>query len=132
MTPYGKKGQIFIVTMVFLIGLIFSVQQLLVQYTAIDLSLPPRSSDSYFMKNMESSFQAALDSSTGCNETRTNIEELKNLITQGVREGHSVDISGDLNCPGGGWPSPPELTVTVNMKGDTSETRARFELSRTP
>lgn len=125
--PPSRKGQVFIVTMVFLIALIFTVQQLLFQYSAVDLSAPPQSPDTYFMKNMESAFKGALDSSTECGEARKNIEELKETIIQDAREGYIISIDGGLDCPGGGWPSPPELELTVTTRGETSETRSSME-----
>ncbi len=119
----------FIVTMVFLIALIFSVQQLLLQYAAIDPSAPPQTTDAYLVENMEPIFQAALDSSDDCEEARANVRELKNLITRTIKGGYSVDISGDIACsPSGEWPSAPELTILVIVTGETSETKAEFEL----
>ena len=129
----SSKGQMFIVTMVFLIALIFSVQQLLLQYTAIDLSTPPQTTDTYLVENMEPIFQAALDSSDDCEEARTNVRELENLITRTIKGGYSIDIYGDIACsPSGEWPSAPELTILVTVTGETSETKAEFKLYRTP
>jgi len=121
------KGQMFIVTMVFFIALIFSVQQLLLQYAAIDLSTPPQATDAYLVENMEPIFQAALDSSDDCEEARANVRELKNLITRTIKGGYSVDISGDIACSPD-WPSAPQLTILVTVTGETSETQSSLEL----
>ena len=72
-----RKGQLFVVTMIFLVSLLFSVQSLLFNYSETDLSIPPQNSDTYIMKNMESIFQTALDSSAYCNEARENVIILK-------------------------------------------------------
>jgi hypothetical protein len=125
----SKKGQMFIVTMVFLIALIFSVQQILLYYNVMDLSSPPQTTDAYMMENIGSIFQTALDSSNSCEEARMNVMELENLITKSIRGGYSIDILGDIECsPAGEWPPPPELTILVTVTGETSETKAEFEL----
>jgi hypothetical protein len=127
MTP--RKGQMFIVTMVFLIAMIFSVQQLLLRYTAIDLSTPPQTTDAYLIENMESAFQAALDSSDICEEARTNVKELREVIGRTIKGGLSVEILGDVVCP---WPaSGPDLAIQVRVTGETYETSAEFEFYRT-
>jgi hypothetical protein len=129
----SSKGQMFIVTMVFLIALIFSVQQLLLKCSSLDLSAPSKAKDAYVVENMEPIFQAALDSSEDCEEARANVGELSDLITRTIKGGYSFDISEDIECtPSGGWPPPPELTILVTVTGETSETKAGFELSRSP
>ena len=126
-----RKGQMFIVTMVFLIALIFSVQQLLYHYTVIDLSIPSRTTDAYLLDNMESSFQAALDSSDDCLEARKNVKEVKDMIAS--TSDPPVDITGELFCPGGAWPpSGPDLTMQAAITGETYDTSALFEFYRTP
>lgn len=129
-----KTGQMFIVTMVFLIAMIFSVQQLLFRYTAIDLTSPPQTTDAYLVDNIKSSFQAATDSSDICSDARKNVKEMKNVITKNIKSGYSIDISGELNCTeSGDWPAPPELTIylTLTGTGPQSETKAKFEFYRT-
>ena len=129
----SSKGQMFIVTMVFLIALIFAVQQLLLKCSTLDLSAPSKANDAYLVENMEPIFQAALDSSDDCEEARANVRELIGLITRTIKGGYSSDISGDIECtPSGGWPPAPELAVLVTVTGETSETRAEFKLSRSP
>jgi hypothetical protein len=124
----------FIVTMVFLIALIFSVQQLLFQYSAIDLSDSPKVRDSYMIQNIRDALQSGLDSSDDCFEARANIEELKDLTSQGLQSGYSIVMIGELDCSSSGaWPSPPELTLLITLTaGDARETRTEFGLSRSP
>jgi hypothetical protein len=126
-----KTGQMFIVTMVFLIAMIFSVQQLLIRYTAIDLTTPPQTTDAYLVENIKIAFQSSMDSSNFCSDARKNVREMKNIITKNIKSGYSIDISGELNCTeSGDWPGPPELTLYLTLIGPSSETKATFELYR--
>lgn len=126
-----KKGQMFVITMIFLISMVFAVQSLLFNYAEIDLSSPLQNRDSYLVDNVESTFQAALRSSDDCEEARMNIIDLKNVITNSIKGGQEVRITGNINCTSDGdWPSDPELTIQVFINSEGGETWADFALSR--
>jgi hypothetical protein len=128
---FKRKGQMFVVTVVFLIAMVFAVQSLLFTYSEIDISQPPRARDAYVTQNIESIFRSALDSSDSCQEVRKHIIDLNNFVSSSVMGGQEVKVTGNVNCTSGdGWPPPPELTISVFVKKEDGETWATFELSR--
>jgi hypothetical protein len=127
----GRKGQMFVITMIFLVAMIFSVQGLLLNYLHVDLSLPSQSPDTYIMDNIESVFQSAVRSSDDCATARNNVIVLKEAIGRSMKEGREIVVKGDIGCTiDGEWPEPPELTVHAVITREGSETLATFELSR--
>ena len=128
----GKKGQMFVITMIFLITMVFAVQSYLFTYAKLDLSTPLQARDTYTIKNIESAFQTALDSSTECEIARRNIIDLEGVLDRSIKGGQEVQITGSLDCPGGGWPPPPQLTLDILInRGEGGETQATLELTRT-
>jgi hypothetical protein len=65
-----RKAQMFIVTMVFMAAMVFTIQGLLLSYSGEGLSAMPRTSDTYVIQNLETVFQRALDSSDSCLQSR--------------------------------------------------------------
>lgn len=132
MPPRKLKGQMFVITMIFLIAMVFSVQNLLFNYAEIDLSSPLQNRDSYLVDNIEHAFQQALDSSDDCEEASQNVIDLRNVITSSIKGGQEVRVTGNINCTSSGdWPSSPELTIQVFINSEDGETWADFTLTRT-
>jgi len=124
----------FIVTMVFMAAMVFTIQGLLFSYSRDDVSGIQGLSGSYIIENIETSFQRALDSSVSCPEARASVTELREMMGSRAISGHDLAIAGDVSCPGGSWlPSGPDLVldVTVTRETGVSETRATLLLSRT-
>jgi hypothetical protein len=128
-----RKGQMFVITMIFLAAMIFTVQSLLFTYNEIDLSHPPQNLDAYVVENMETMFQKALDSSTDCLEVKDNILLLKNIISDKIGSGQEIKVTGNINCSsGGGWPSTgPDLGIQILITRESGETWSSLELYRT-
>jgi hypothetical protein len=127
-----RKGQMFVITMVFLVGLVFSVQSLLFSYSQTDLS-SGKSQDAYTIKNMEEVLQSALDSSPDCREARDNVDMLENMVSRTMGSGSQVRFNGGINCTAtGDWTSPPELVVDVMISGSPGETWTTLSLTRSP
>ena len=126
------KGQMFVITMIFLASMLFTVQSLLFTYNEIDLSHPPQNLDAYVVENMESLFQEALDSSTDCLEAKNNILLLKSIISEKISSGQEIRVTGNINCTtGGGWPSSgPDLFIQVLITRGSGETWSSLELYR--
>ena len=62
-----RKGQMFIVTIVFLVGLVFVVQQILLQYSYVDMPSSYKETDYYLLKSIEGvATQAVMMSSVAC------------------------------------------------------------------
>ena len=128
-----KKGQVFIITLVFLVALIFTMQTLFSTYGKIDLSPVPRRVDPYIINNMENAFQAALDSSNDCPEARDNVNHLKNIIEKPFIQGDTVTIMGSLVCPGGSFPASPEMLLNITVSsGDGAAVWRSMTFTKSP
>jgi hypothetical protein len=126
----SRKAQMFIVTMVFMAAMVFSMQGLLLSYARTDLAALHRSSDSYLIENMEIIFQHALDSSDDCLEARSNVIELKGMIGSQIMGSYDLNITGDVSCP---WPaSGPDLDLDITVTRENGETKSTLLLNRTP
>ena len=112
------KGQTFILTIVFLVGLVFVVQQLLLQYSSIDLPASFRESDYYFMKNVKNMIQQSVSSASSCGEAEENIEETLVFLNRHVAGGYSISIefldNSMVNCTN--WNNGPPDPAPVNAR----------------
>ena len=130
----ARKAQMFIVTALFMIGLIFTVQQLIFQYTSLDLSAPFRENSIYLLRNTKDVINATIRSTPDCADFTMNIRELKNFLDRRIPYGgYSLAFDYKLNC--NNWTSvgpsqSPPLNVTLQIVGKTSETASRFSLYR--
>lgn len=122
------KGQMFIITMVFLVGLIFAVQNNLSQYTFLDLSTTFEKSDFYILKSIKDSFYKTIKSARNCQEAQDNVNELKDFFENKIIEGTSIQIDQEWNCPGG-WSANP-LNLTIRLKSIEIDTREELVLTR--
>lgn len=120
------KGQMFVMTMVFLVGLIFVIQQGLMNwYTySIDYSTRMQESDYYLFENMKSMAETSLMASSTCSEARDNLNELSFFLNTNIIKGYNLDFVHRLDC--GNWantaPAPPPLNLTIHIKGADSNT----------
>jgi hypothetical protein len=127
----ARKAQMFIVTTLFMIGLIFTVQQLIFQYTALDLSAPFRENSIYLLRNTKDVINATIRSTPDCADFSAKMKELKDFLDRRVPYGgYSLAIDYKLNCSK--WtnaaPQPSPLNVTLQIVGKTSETASRVYL----
>jgi hypothetical protein len=77
-----KKAQMFVITMVFLAGLVFFVQQLLLQYSAVDVSNFPKNDDYYMITNIVEVVNDTIKSSETCDEALNRINELDKFLKE--------------------------------------------------
>ena len=70
----------FVMTMVFLAGLVFFVHQLLLQYSATDLSNIPQNDDYFMMKNIVDIVNESILYSSTCDDALAKIRELDRNI----------------------------------------------------
>jgi hypothetical protein len=120
-TPSGKrKGQMFIVTMVFLAGLIFSVQQLLFSYSALDLSSPFRENEVYILYNVKGMINQTIKQTANCNEFLGKMEGLKSFLdSSSPRGGYITTITYRADCSYWNYapPQSPPLNVSIKIAG---------------
>jgi len=136
MNSYTKnrrmRGQMFIVTMVFLVGLVFTVHQLLFQYSFIDLSESAQENDFHLFKNTLDAFNQTLQLSNSCTDAQNYLDVLASFLAQQIfRGGYSIDIEDTLltlNCSNVGTQNPV-LKLTIHIIGADTDTRGSFDLS---
>ena len=124
------KGQMFVVTMVFLIGLIFAVQVNLSQYTVIKLGAF-ETNDLPLLRSIEQSFETAVTSSVSCPELDQKSHELEQFIERQVIRGTAIEVNPTIQCSS--WqatsPSSPLLSVTVHLRSFEIDTTETFSFS---
>ena len=111
-----KTAQMFIVTAVFLVSLIFTVQNLVFNYSFIDFQETFRDND-YVFTNIKNNIQYILDNSKDCESAKDNAGELFSLLGQQMVSGYVFDFDYKLNCTN--WkntpPNPCPLKVRLKM-----------------
>jgi hypothetical protein len=129
-----KKGQLFLVAVVFLIGMLFVVQQALFQYSAIDMTKPFEARDAELFGNIVGMVNATINNTYYCNETKdsfaSRIEKIKMSFLEEHGREYSIEIAYVLNCTG--WlaspPSPAPLSLDVSITSQGRNTRGSFKL----
>lgn len=127
-----RKAQMFIVTMVFLTGLIFAVQQLLFQYTLIDLSRPLQQTDFYLLSSIGDIFNLTIYGLNCSNlnsreQVLNNLVELDAWLNRQSFGGYSLELmynaqkKPNLNCTGGAV-----LILDVEITGADSFTEKTY------
>ena len=111
----------FVLTMIFLIGLIFAVQQILFQYTALDLSAPFRQNPVYLLQNTKTLINASIRSTPECADFGAKMKEFNDFLnTRAPQRGYIISMSYRLNCSNY-WnnlpPSPAPLNVSIIIQG---------------
>ncbi|MFH1978240.1 MAG: hypothetical protein ABIJ92_02860 [Candidatus Aenigmatarchaeota archaeon] len=129
-----KKAQMFIVTMVFLVSLIFAVQQSFFQYTSIDTVSTFDVNDKYLIEDLKDLVNDTMHVSwEDCGEESSNVAALFSYLeNHNFRNGYAVDFGNSknsLDCP-----SPiPGVNATLDLdirlrRGVRSETNAFYRL----
>ena len=128
------KGQMFVVTMVFLVSLIFVVQQSLFQYAAMDTINTFSSHDIYMMNNLRELFNETLQLSSDCSKATTNLNDLGEYINdQAFMAGYTVDIgntTSSIECSNWGTSDPVVRLELKIVRGVETESEAVYYLYR--
>jgi len=125
----ARKAQMFIISMLFLVGLIFSVQQLLFQYTALDLSAPYRENDIYLLKNLKDVVNTTIKKTQECPDFSEKMEELSSYLKSGAQMGgYGLSLDYTLDCSHWSDTSAPPLNLTIHIAGKGSDTYSRLAM----
>lgn len=123
----------FVVAIIFLVGLMFIIQQILFQYTFIDISEPMRTSDVYILRSITNDINRTIKTTLECNGSddsfETYLEELDSMLKkEEMGNIYVISISKSLDCRF--WKnSPPNeapLNITIGITGLGEETRGQF------
>ena len=129
----SKKGQLFLIAVVFLVGMIFVVQQALFQYSSIQMSEPFERMDVEIFKNMLDVINTTIKETYVCNETKDNFNDkmiiLKNTLLEEYGRAYTLEIVYVLDCEN--WnnvpPNPAPLYMTISVEGVGRDTRGSFD-----
>ena len=81
----------YILTIIFLVGLIMSVQQSFLQYTSVDATESMKDSEYYILRKVADVTNQTLQGSSDCTELQENINYLSNYInSQPLRGGNII------------------------------------------
>ncbi len=128
----SKKGQLFIVGIIFLLSLIFAVQQALFQYSEINISEPFKIRDAEILSDIIQVVNQTIRDTHSCDQTKDNfenrVEELRNSFLDEYGRTYSSEISYVLECAN--WDNThlqaPPLTMTISISGSGKDTRGTF------
>ncbi|NIO19283.1 MAG: hypothetical protein GTN76_00675 [Candidatus Aenigmarchaeota archaeon] len=129
------KGQMFVVAIVFLVGLIFIIQQILFQYTFMDISDPLRTSDAHIVRSITKDINQTIKTTLECNETddsfKRYLEELDSMLKkEETGKIYVIYISKSLEC--NFWnnmpPAEAPLNISVRVTGLGKDTTGSFKL----
>ncbi|MCD6590569.1 MAG: hypothetical protein J7K72_01205 [Candidatus Aenigmarchaeota archaeon] len=130
-----KKGQLFLVSIIFLIGTILFIQHALFQYSEIDLSEPFKNQDMNLMETTINLINKTIKNTYFCNETKNNFQEkleyLRHTLSKEQGKGvYSIDIIYDLNCTNWDnvYPHDAPLKITISVIGFGKEAKGTFNI----
>ncbi len=129
-----RKGQLFIVSVVFMIGMVFVVQQALFNYSSVDMSEPFGARDAGVFQNVLRVVNGTMSGSYYCNETtdsfKARMDELKASFLEEHGREYSIEILYTLDCAR--WenapPAPAPFNVSIVVTSRDRDTRGAFNL----
>lgn len=129
----SQKGQLFLVAVVFMIGVVFAVQQSLFQYSTIEMAQAFASRHVNLYGNIVDEVNATVRNTYYCNETKDSfqqrIEKLKTSFLEEHGREYSIEIVYALNCSN--WfsapPNPSPLRITISVSGEGKDARGTFD-----
>ncbi|MBI4176225.1 MAG: hypothetical protein HY518_03405 [Candidatus Aenigmarchaeota archaeon] len=127
------KAQMFILSMIFLVGLVFVVYQLLLQYGSINTTEPLENDEVFATNNIRDAFNSTLTSAAGCGEAEQNLQNLDEFIERQQPTGSFIiDNEYTLICSNwaNAYPDPPPLNLTISVYGGSVDTRVYYEFYR--
>ena len=107
----------FIVTLVFIIGMIFAIQQNLAQYSRVEIGKYFEGDDFILLTNIRASINETVKASESCGELKRNIDEVVMYLEGKNPLGYFVDIKTEIDCDKWGSRNDPCLSVYVFVMG---------------
>jgi len=113
----ARKGQMFVATVVFLTGLLFSVQQALLTYSLLDISSPFQTKEHYVIGDTVSVIESSIRDATDCHAFEGSLKELLAVLNEDYSaEGVVVDIKYTLNCSNWANQLPDDAPLAVGIR----------------
>ena len=121
------KGQMFIISMVFLVGLTLAVQSNIGQYNFVHLSDTFKEHPGPLLATLTDDLQSAIRFSPNCLEARKRLQQLESIWESQHIGGINIDLTWTLNCDQ--WEEKP-LQATIRLTSIQAETRSSLSLGR--
>ncbi|MFH1294782.1 MAG: hypothetical protein ABIH90_02460, partial [Candidatus Aenigmatarchaeota archaeon] len=125
------KGQMFIITMVFLMGLVVFVSQLLLSYSIVDVSDIPDRTGVFVVEEYNRMINDTIQSSRNCTDANNSIKEMNSFLGRLVTEGYHSQILydkqlvPDVDCQKFNDLTGTEKLFDVDMEVITGSTEVR-------
>jgi hypothetical protein len=119
----------FVVTTIFLVSLIFVVQQLLFQYTSVNPKEGFQYNEYGIVKSIRDAANATLANSSDCGALKTNMEILKSFLdSRSASTGYAIEFSYAMDCGalGSSPPGPAPLNVSIRFLGSNIDSTSSF------
>ncbi len=122
----------FVITMVFLAGLLLSVQQGLLQYSAVDMRSALSSNDFFLLENIRNVMDITVKNAESCTALKEEIDELEKFMENSlIVSEYFVNIEHEINC--NNWYNTPDtgpspLKLIIKISGEKTQTQAAFYL----
>lgn len=126
-----KKAQMFVITMVFLAGLVVAVQQILIQYSELDISRAFGRTDSQLLENIRDGFNRTMGSSECCPVALERLEEMDGFLSRRGSGSYFLELEyngrQDVNLACGNFNTDrPVLNLTVKVTTGSAESEGSF------
>ncbi|MCD6496637.1 MAG: hypothetical protein J7K54_05180 [Candidatus Aenigmarchaeota archaeon] len=94
-----RKAQMFIVTAVFLSAMLFTVQQIFLAYSLLDMSRPYNTEEVYIAKNIMDAVNDTIKQAPDCWEFQKNLDELIVKLRDDVSaDGYFLELDYTIDC----------------------------------
>lgn len=130
----AKKGQFFVVSIVFMVGMIFAVQQVLFNYSRVDMSSPFEIRDAEVFDSVVGVVNRTVKESFYCNDTKDGfqgrLDKLKASLLEEFGREYSIEILYNLDCSkwGNSPPNPAPLSLSLSVNRQGRDTRGTFQM----
>ncbi len=107
----------FVITMVFVLGMLAVIQQSLLMYGDFDMSLPARSSEHFASENIYKTIEDTVSTSASCGSGKNNLENnfyelVSYLRKSSIKDGFIINLDHSVvDCSSFGTLNPP-LRIT--------------------
>ncbi|MBI4182221.1 MAG: hypothetical protein HY520_04615 [Candidatus Aenigmarchaeota archaeon] len=94
---HPRKGQMYILTMVFMAGLVFTVYSSLSQYAAVELAEPLEGGEAALLAGVERAARTAV-STDSCAQAADQLARLQRFVERTAIQGAALDLDPEVDC----------------------------------
>ncbi len=125
-----KTGQMFILTVVFLVGMVFALQQVFLQYAFFDLPGDAGRTSYPLLAAVATGLNRTVQQATTCEELATNMEEFTAVVEREVLSGFALELEAAADCTGFTQKDRAALSATITFRERDSEARKTVHIRK--